>query len=131
MSRYNPIVLVVDDEPAILTLVSAILRGAGYKVLSAGSARRAIEMFREYRPDLVLTDIIMPDMSGTELVQHMHQSDSGARFLLMTGYSEEDLKDYLQGLGGPELPLLHKPFAPPDLLAHVRQALESPAATHV
>lgn len=64
-------VLVVDDEPALRDLIRAVLEDEGYQVVTAENGRRALELLRQDRPDLVLTDLMMPVMGGHELLRHL------------------------------------------------------------
>lgn len=64
-------VLVVDDEPALRDLIRAVLEEEGYEVLTAENGRRALELLEEDRPDLVLTDLMMPVMGGHELMHRL------------------------------------------------------------
>ena len=115
-------VLVVDDDRGVLRLTSRMLRMAGYKVLEAGSGPEALGVL-QHEPgiDLVLTDIVMPEMHGLELVDRALATTPDLRVLLMTGHALE----LTTQLGGREshLPLLLKPFSAEQLLAKVRDAL--------
>jgi two-component system, cell cycle sensor histidine kinase and response regulator CckA len=115
-------VLVVDDDRGVLRLTSRMLRMAGYKVLEAGSGPEALAVLRkEPGIDLVLTDIVMPEMHGLELVDRALETAPKLRIVLMTGHALE-LTAQLGGQQTP-LPLLLKPFSADQLLAKVREAL--------
>ncbi len=115
-------VLVVDDDRGVLRLTSRMLRMAGYKVLEAGSGQEALDVLRkESGVNLVLTDIVMPEMHGLELVDRALAATPDLRILLMTGHALE-LTAQLGGRASP-LPLLLKPFSADQLLAKVRDAL--------
>ena len=66
-------ILVVDDEPAIRELIVAVLEDEGYQAIGAGSGSRALELLPEERPDLVLMDIMMPEMDGREALRRMRE----------------------------------------------------------
>ena len=72
-------ILVVDDEPAIRELILAVLEDEGYEVIGAGSAFRALELLPRERPDLVLMDIMMPEMDGREALRRMREQPDLAR----------------------------------------------------
>ena len=115
-------VLVVDDDRGVLRLTSRMLRMAGYKVFEAGSGPEALSMLqKEPGIDLVLTDIVMPEMHGLELVDRALETTPKLRILLMTGHALE-LTAQL-GVRESPLPLLLKPFSADQLLAKVREAL--------
>ena len=115
-------VLVVDDDRGVLRLTSRMLRMAGYKVLEARSGPEALSTLqKEPGIDLVLTDIVMPEMHGLELVDRALAATPRLRILLMTGHALE-LTAQL-GVRESPLPLLLKPFSAEQLLAKVRDAL--------
>jgi len=109
-------VLVVEDEDGVRLLIRQVLESAGYQVCEADEGFQALSVLLQGRPvDLVVTDIKMPRMDGYELAAHMLALAIKVPILFVTGYVNE-----LDGtvLPGPVLP---KPFAPEQLLAHVRQ----------
>ncbi len=114
-------ILVVEDEEAIREVASRILRRSGYRVLAAESGEHALEVLEHERCDLLLTDVIMPRMSGGELADRVLAANPGTRVLYMSGYS--------QGVLGPkgqlllDIELIQKPFAAQALVARVHQVL--------
>ena len=117
-------VLVVEDEPALCEMVVTALKASGYSVISAGSGEEALRVHAAARHvDLVLTDLVMPGMSGGDLVTRLRAIDPTMRVILMTGYS--DMLAQPQCLTETAAPLLEKPFALPALLREVRSALDS------
>ncbi len=117
-------VLLVDDEPQLLTMGDTILSGYGYKVLTAPSGQNAVEILSRQEPpvDLVITDMVMPGMSGRELLDILQRDWPKVRVLCISGYS------WPSGQPVPHL-YLPTPFTAQDFLAHVRQALSSPPPT--
>ena len=84
-----PAVLVVDDETPIRAFVSRVLQTAGYEVVIAGSGAEAIERFGDMRHcDLVLTDLLMPNMTGDELVRRLRFDQPDLKVLYLTGFSD-------------------------------------------
>ena len=85
----SPGVLVVDDEPSVLDISGRMLKKLGFEVLEACSGRDAIRVFRENlaKIDLVLLDMIMPDLGGGEVYDHMRDIHPGVKAILATGYS--------------------------------------------
>ena len=97
MSANSPVtshtILVVDDEPDMLRLVEAILTEQGYKVTLAKGAENAIRTFEKLnpRPDLILTDVVMPGMSGPMLIDHLLTLEPNLRVLFMSGYDDRQV----------------------------------------
>ncbi len=112
-------ILVVDDEDLMLTMGQTVLSAFGYRVLTANSGQAALEILSRKEPiDLVITDLVMPTMSGRELVEHIHRLDPGMRILCTSGYAHT-------GSVGTADDFLQKPFTSQDLLQKVRQVLQS------
>jgi CheY-like chemotaxis protein len=116
-------IVVVDDDPATLTLVERTLGARGYRVWTAGNAAEARRLLSELAGavDLVLTDIAMPGDLGTDLARQIGSTQGWVRVLLMSAYSRDDL--LRQGLDVPDRHLLQKPFSPERLLARIGEAL--------
>ena len=116
-------VLVVEDDEAVRHLVSRVLRAKGYRVLLAekGSDAVAIAAKGDERIDLVVTDVVMPDLSGPALVVLLRQSRPGLRALYITGYAEEVIGNH--GIIGPGSALLEKPFTANQLAQKIREVL--------
>jgi two-component system, cell cycle sensor histidine kinase and response regulator CckA len=113
-------VLVVEDEHAVRRLIERVLRRAGYRVHVAEGPTEALEWAAEAerRVDLLLTDMVMPRMSGRALAERFVQMNALTRVMYVSGYSDE---------GGTEVPggILQKPFSPEQLLARVQEVLGS------
>ena len=114
-------ILVVEDEPAVREITRRILTRSAYHVLEAANPAEALELLArpETQLDAILTDAIMPGMSGLQLIAHARSARPGLPALLMSGYSATSLP------GGqtlpPGTPLIHKPFTAPVLLRHLRE----------
>jgi CheY-like chemotaxis protein len=118
-------VLLVDDEEVVRGLAKLLLRGAGYKVLEADCAAAALRAAagHEGRIDLLLTDVMMPGMLGTDLAAEMRAVSPGLRVLFISGHVE-----YLAAGGGDDgrfEPLLRKPFSIEAFLSKVREVLDA------
>jgi two-component system, cell cycle sensor histidine kinase and response regulator CckA len=103
-------ILVVDDEPDVLKLVESILSEGGYLVVAAKSADTAIQAFEQMPvgPDLLLTDVVMPGMSGPMLVDHLLARQPDLKVLFMSGYDDRQVvQRYVVEKG---FHLLAKPF---------------------
>jgi len=115
-----PTILVVDDEPAVRALVERVLRDAGFQVLSAtGSAAALALLERGGTVDLLLADLRMPVMSGTQLALKAMQLRPEVRVLIMAAYPAEDPIAWR---------IITKPFPPEVLEAEIRRVLEGPSA---
>ena len=116
-------VLVVEDEPAVAGLVKQALELEGYQVLEARNGAAALRMFRKAGKDvdLILTDVVMPVMSGPELVARILESRPDLPALFMSGYTDDILDDH--GFAIQDVHLLRKPFSTTQLVEKVRQAM--------
>jgi CheY-like chemotaxis protein len=117
--------LVVDDEPNVLQLVESILVDAGYVVVAANGADNAIKAFEEMpeRPDLLLTDVVMPGMSGPMLVDLLLVRQPELRVLFMSGYDDRQVvQRYVVEKG---FRLLAKPFTLSALRVAVQAEVEA------
>ena len=120
--RPDPVpILVVDDERAVRSLIQEILQNAGYSVIAATCATEALKLYEKHESAirLLVTDVIMPGVSGAELAHHLLRSRPELPVLFVSGYCE----DYRSAMHG--FTCLAKPFTPAELIARVRQLLES------
>ncbi len=117
-------VLLVEDEPAIRSLIARVLDRAGYHVLVAQDPHTALFLPAAdlETVDLLLTDMVMPDLSGPELAAIMLDRVAGLRVLCMSGYAEQSAA--YQGLGGAVADFIAKPFTADQLLGRVRSLLD-------
>jgi CheY-like chemotaxis protein len=125
--RGTETVLVVEDEPAVRTLVQAVLQGKGYAVLVAKDGAGALEIV-DGHPDAIhvlLTDMVMPGMNGRDLAALVCTRRPSIKVILMSGYTADVLTD-LGAEGGPLF--LSKPFTEQTLTAKLREALDTPQA---
>jgi len=119
-----PKVLVIDDDILVRRTISRILEDAGYEVALAEDGAKGVAKFRSDRPDLVITDLIMPDQEGIETIIEMLREDPAARIVAVSGGGRLGSMDFLavaQKLGASEI--LRKPFEPAELLGCVARAL--------
>jgi CheY-like chemotaxis protein len=112
---------VVEDEEVVLRLARQVLQGAGYTVLCAKDGDEALQVCGESRVDLVISDMVMPGMSGKELIERVKSRHPAVRAMYMSGYGDSVLTQ----LGVPSSPegVLRKPFTPEELTRKVREAL--------
>jgi two-component system phosphate regulon response regulator PhoB len=121
-------ILVVEDEQAIREMVSFNLGRAGYDVSSAGDAREARAAIADQRPDLVLMDWMLPDISGLELTRQLKRDPETKEIpvIMLTARGEED--DRVAGLDGGADDYLVKPFSSRELLARIRALMRRGSA---
>jgi DNA-binding response OmpR family regulator len=121
----RPMVLVVDDEPAIADTVSAILNQNGYAALTAYDGKDALETALLIRPELVITDIGLPDMSGIEVATALRKEIPDCKVLLFSGYGTAP--DALTTADGTthKFEVVVKPVHPSELLTRVAASLKS------
>jgi CheY-like chemotaxis protein len=126
-SAYRPVVLVVDDESAIADTVTEILSRSGYAAMTAYDGNEALEAALVTPPEMLITDVILPGMSGIELAIKMRRIFPDCKILLFSGQAATvDLLASAKGAGH-HFNLLHKPIHPKDLLMHVAESLKQAA----
>jgi signal transduction histidine kinase/CheY-like chemotaxis protein len=120
-------VLVIEDDPLVRAVVVRGLRSAGYLVLVATNGAEGLEVGRQAldRIQLVVTDVVMPNLGGRSAVEALRRLKPSLRALFVSGYSQDAFEAYDAGVEG--LQLLPKPFTRSALLARVRQILDRPA----
>jgi DNA-binding NtrC family response regulator len=120
-ARGTETILLVEDDGAVRELAIVALQRQGYRVLSAANGGEALLQLEEYRDPvhLVLTDVVMPRMGGTELVERLGRLRPEMRVLFMSGYADRPLAR--------DRALLEKPFTPDGLVRKVREVLDAPA----
>lgn len=119
--RGTETVLVVDDDRSVRQLTCDFLRDLGYRVLEAGGSREALSLADSYEVALLLTDVVMPGISGTTLARQLQARYPSIRVLYMTGYTENGIGHY--GIVDKDIPLITKPFNKHRLSRAVRGAL--------
>jgi len=119
-------VLLVEDEDAVRLFSARALRNKGYKVLEAKGGETAIELIKSLpRPvDLLITDIVMPDMDGPALVEWVRERDPGMRVICISGYAEDTFRKRLAEAAN--IHFLPKPFSLEQLAGKVKEVLREP-----
>lgn len=121
--QYKAKVLVVDDEELIAESVAEILRSDGFDVLVAFSGNEALELTRELCPDIVLSDVLMPDIDGVETAIQIRQTCPETRILLFSGQAAtSDLLERAKSRGH-TFELLPKPLHPTRLIAAINRVM--------
>ncbi len=119
-------ILVVDDETALVELVRSYLEREWYKVLTASDGRTALELARTAQPDLVVLDVMLPELDGIEVCRQLRQF-SDAYVIMLTARAEEI--DKILGLTVGADDYLTKPFSPRELVARIKALLRRPRQT--
>ena len=116
--------LVVEDEEAILRLCETVLARYGYRVLTASAADEALRLASAYPGpiDLLLSDVVLPGLSGAELRRRLELERPTVRTLFMSGYTADVIGE--RGVLGPDTLLIEKPFTPTALALKVREAID-------
>src|SRR5881398_2979458 len=124
-------ILVVDDEPDITALVAYHLAKAGYRVITAATGRDAVRTAREQRPDLVVLNLMLPVVSGYDVLAELRRREEtqDVGVILLTARKEE--ADRIKGLSLGADDYLAKPFSPQELVLRVRAVLRRLAAPPV
>jgi PAS domain S-box-containing protein len=122
----NETILLAEDDPAVREMTQAVLRRLGYNVLAAADGHKALELLRSRSGplDLLLSDVIMPEMNGRVLAEYALRELPGIRILFVSGYTDDVLGP--EGVLEPNVHLLPKPFTPQSLARAVRAALDAP-----
>ncbi len=120
-------VLLVEDNRSLREAAQGILESLGYRVLTAANGREALEVYEaEDGADLVITDLVMPEMGGKELMQMLTRSNPDLKALGITGYAVNQIADELRNIGF--LDVVHKPFEVEELARAIHRALSANTA---
>lgn len=114
-------VLVIDDEAAMRALFAAVLREAGYEVYEAADGRAGLVLYHRHRPELVITDIIMPNQEGIETIRMLHAANPEVKIIAVSGGGRIGDLDFLRiakEFGA--VATLAKPFRKQELLTLLR-----------
>ena len=116
-------ILIIDDEEIIRVLLRSALEEAGYEVAEAANGLQGLELYRQRSADLVITDIVMPEMNGLDILLALTREFLNAKVIAISGAGgEKNVLDVAKLLGARQT--FQKPFSMPDLLGAVRYELE-------
>jgi two-component system alkaline phosphatase synthesis response regulator PhoP len=113
-------ILVIDDEPSIVNLVTAYLKPEGYEVYTAADGHAGLKAARAFKPDVIVLDLMLPGMDGIEVLTHLRR-ESNVYVILLTAKTEET--DKIIGLSVGADDYVTKPFSPRELVARIKAAL--------
>ena len=122
--KGREVILMVEDEPAVKNMVKQMLENLGYRVLQAGSPGEAVRMARDYDEeiDLLMTDVVLPEMNGLDLARDLLASYPRLRILFMSGYTADVITK--QGVLDKGVHFIQKPFSLKELSIKVREVLD-------
>jgi CheY-like chemotaxis protein len=129
MFMMRPVVLVIENDPAVQDSMKRVLELAGYRAVATRNGSAGLEEFRRTAPALVITDLVMPEKEGIETVIALRKHDGDIRILAIAGgerIGNTDILRVARSLGVDDV--LAKPFQPADLIGKVRQLLAGPPA---
>jgi CheY-like chemotaxis protein len=118
-ARYQ--ILVVDDEPTVCKAIQMMLKYYGHEVQTAGDGAAALALFDAAQFDLIITDYLMPEMKGDQLVSRMKRSRPGQRIIMVTAFAE-DFLSCGKPTGGVDF-VLNKPFSLEELRAAIAKVM--------
>jgi len=125
--RGSETILVVEDEASVRLMIVKMLKLYGYKTFVAADGQDGIKCFNEKQTeiDLILSDVVMPDMSGVEMMQEILKKNPLSRYVLMSGYTDEEIVRH--GIVDRGINFIQKPFTPDALMGKIRKTLDSEA----
>ena len=124
----KPRILVVDDEPSMREMLGIVLRRDGFHVLIAANGTQAQELLKGERIDLLLSDIVMPEMDGIELAQRCNEVSPATKVMFITGFAAVTLKASREQ---PRAKVLSKPFHLKDLVLEVDRVFRTEEAARL
>ena len=116
--------MLVDDDPNLILLVKDYLEFRGYQVMTAENGREALELLEEQIPDLIICDVMMPEMDGYTLVQHIRENSTTEWIPVLFLSAKGQSQDRVKGLNTGADVYIVKPFEPEELVAQVESSLK-------
>lgn len=117
-------ILVVDDDEQIRTILQAVLERKGHRVLLVGNGAETLRLMQRERPDAVILDLVLPDMNGLVVLEHIRQMKSFIPVIVMTGQGTHELETRARGLGVTDF--LKKAFSLHELGAALKRVVDDP-----
>ncbi len=116
-------ILVIDDEPGIIEIVEANLEGDGFEVISASNGKEGLTKIKNEGPELVVLDVMMPEMDGWEVLRRVEQDPdtAGLPVIMLTAKAADE--DYIHGLEEGAVEYITKPFYPQELVNRIKITL--------
>lgn len=120
-------ILVMDDDPIIVSFLSNLLTDNGYEVLTAEDGNTGLQMARREKPDLIVSDLVMPFLDGFEILREIKSDPSMKEIPVIVISMKEKERDIVRGFDLGAEDYIIKPFGAHELLARVRRALRGAA----
>jgi two-component system OmpR family response regulator len=121
-------VLVVDDEPSLAEVLASVLRSEGWQVRTAGDGAGAVRAAREFAPDAVVLDLMLPDVDGLEVLQRLRAAQPTVCVLFLT--ARDSVEDRIAGITAGGDDYVTKPFSLEEVLARLRGLLRRAGLAH-
>ena len=118
-------ILIADDDPETLRLVSLMLQRQGYEIVTAANGNQALGMTRTELPDLIILDVMMPDLDGYEVARQIRKQTDTANIPILMFTAKSQVEDKVTGYESGADDYLTKPVHPAELQAHIRALLLS------
>jgi CheY-like chemotaxis protein len=125
-----PAILIIDDEEIVIRYLQSLLQKEGYQIFIAPNGKEARRIYEESALDLVITDILMPEMDGIEVIRDLRKRNGAIKILAVSGGGQTGRLDFLsvaRNLGADKI--LHKPFTNTELITAISELLGSPPAS--
>jgi DNA-binding NarL/FixJ family response regulator len=128
-SKYSKKLLLIDDDPNLILLVKDYLEFRGYEVMAAGNGREALEILNEQLPDMIICDVMMPEMDGYAFIEKIRQQARTSWIPIMLLSAKGQSQDKIKGLTTGADVYMIKPFEPDELVAQVEASLKQAERT--
>ncbi|MCK5259758.1 MAG: response regulator [Candidatus Omnitrophica bacterium] len=115
-------ILIVEDESTTRALLVAELEKVGYQMFHSKDGEEAFQVIKAVRPDLIISDIVMPEMDGNQLIKRVRESEFGKKILFIVLTSHTKMQDYFEMMDVQDF--ITKPFDPQDLISRVERVFE-------
>ncbi len=125
MVTGSPFVLVVDDEPLMCNILQRILTEAGYKVITASNGQAALKLAEAKKPDVILLDLVMPEMDGREVCRRVRETSTASRIIYLTGKAAPANPSELKELRREPDAFISKPATSRQVLSKVSGVMKS------
>ncbi len=124
MATGIPLILVIDDEPAMCSILKRTLTDGGYKVITASNGRAALKLVKEKKPDVILLDLVMPEMDGREVCCRVRELSTTSRIIYLTAKASPTNPSKAKELLREPDAFIAKPATGKQILSEVSRVLE-------
>ena len=124
MENRKPLILIIDDNPENIQVLGGLLSDEGFNPAGVSSGDKALELLKKRKPDLILLDILMPELDGYQLCSHIKKDETNKDIPIVFLTAKTEEKDILKGFECGGVDYITKPFNTSELLARVRTHIE-------